>query len=292
MILIAILGGDGREWELAVLLAEAGYAVKTYGVPEHADHPKVEVCVSAVEAVHGAQWIICPSPGLAAGDVVYAPAAADPITLDRQLINVADLGSGGLILGRATQTVEALVVERGGMVAELKSDVRLGWRNATSTSEAMLRVLIENTDAVLDEVDVRLIGSGKTAWSFASRLLAIGGSVTVAARNESEQARMREGGAGTVAFGERLDALTPTTVIVNTVPDTSAIPPSAFADLVGRTVIDIASPPGGLDHGKAEEAGVHVIWARGLAGGRAPATAGRAHFEFCQSVITRSEIQP
>ena len=40
-------------------------------------------------------------------------------------------------------------------------------------------------------------------------------------------------------------------------------------------VIDVASDPGGVDHAAADALGIQVIWARGLPGRVAPATAAQ-----------------
>jgi dipicolinate synthase subunit A len=80
-------------------------------------------------------------------------------------------------------------------------------------------------------------------------------------------------------------------IVVNTVPSPDAVPREAFAALRGRMVIDIASPPGGIDHDAARAAGVEVHWPRGLAGGRAPLTAGDAQYAFVARAMAAGQSE-
>jgi dipicolinate synthase subunit A len=76
---------------------------------------------------------------------------------------------------------------------------------------------------------------------------------------------------GLVTLAPRLDA------IVSTVP----------APVVGRAVlqelpphallVDVAAPPGGIDHAAAAALGLKFVWARGM-GQRAPVTVGQSQW--------------
>lgn len=285
-IRVAILGGDAREAYIGEQLAAMGYEVTAFGVDgKHTG--TLHHAGSAEEAVLGARWIVCPSPGLGSGDRVYAPHSPAPITLNAALLASSDASGGGLILGRATPTVAAAAQETGVRLVEMKDDRSLAVCNATSVAEALVALLVGKTRRVLPQHQFLVLGYGATGAAFTDALLGLACQISVAARRAECLERARQRGAAPVPFAERVTAMASSDVIVNTVPSPEAIPSSALPALKDAIVVDIASPPGGLDHRAAKLAGVDVTWARGLAGARAPLSAGDAQLR----VIARA-IQP
>src|SRR6516165_5843619 len=103
-IRVAVLGGDAREIYIAEQLAARGYQVAVFGAAA-GGASRLAPAVSPQAAVAGANWIICPSPGLGDGNRVYAPECPVPIILNTALFTASDAATGGLILGRATPGV-------------------------------------------------------------------------------------------------------------------------------------------------------------------------------------------
>ncbi len=282
-IRVAILGGDGREVYIGEQLAALGYEVTAFGVD--GDHSgKLPQAESPEAAVTGARWIVCPSPGLSAGDRVYAPSSPAPITLTAALLASSDASDGGLILGRATLSLTAAARETGVRLFEMKDDRSLAVCNATSVAEALVALLVGKTRRVLPEHKFMVLGYGATGAALTDALLGLACQVSVSARRAENLERARQRGATPVPFADRVTAMASCDVIVNTVPSADAIPSSALPAVKGAIVVDIASPPGGLDHEAARLAEVDVTWARGLAGARAPVSAGDAQLR----VITRA----
>jgi dipicolinate synthase subunit A len=292
---IAVLGGDAREVIMADLLARDGFEVSTYGLGSAACQSlgpgerlaqvaKLEAS-SVLEAVAGRQWLLCPAPGLGAGDIVYAPYAPSPISLNESLLRASAVAKGGIVLGRATPSLLALAVAVPTTVYQSKDDEALRVRVATSAAEGLLALLVGRTDQVLREQRILVLGYGATGSAVADRLVLLGARVTVAARREESLARAEQRGALTVAFDDRAAAMADATVIVNTVPSTASMPLAVLKELDGCLVIDIASPPGGTDHPAAQAAGCPVTWIRGVAGERAPRTAGELQYRYVRRVI-------
>lgn len=292
---IAVLGGDAREVIMADLLCRDGFDVTTYGLgpaacqslgPDEslAGVAKLEAN-SALEAVAGRQWLLCPAPGLGEGDNVYAPYASGPISLNEAMLRVSDVAKGGIVLGRATSTLLALADAVPTTVYQTKDDEALRVRVATSAAEGLLALLVDRTDQVLRAQRVLVLGYGATGAALADRLVLLGARVTVAARREESLARAEQRGALTVDFDDRAAAMADATVIVNTVPSTSSMPLAVLKELDGCLVIDIASPPGGTDHPATQAAGCPVTWIRGVAGERAPRTAGELQYRYVRRVI-------
>jgi dipicolinate synthase subunit A len=291
---IAVLGGDAREVIMAELLRHDGYDVATYGLGPpacqslaHDGMARVAEleASSALDAVAGRRWLLCPAPGMGVGDVVYAPYARGPISLNEALLRASGVAQGGIVLGRATSSLRALAASVRTTVYETKDDEALRVRVATSAAEGLLALLVGRTDQVLRDQRVLVLGYGATGSALADRLVLLGSRVTVAARREESLARADQHGALCVAFDDRAAAMADATIIVNTVPSTDSMPLDVLKNLDGCLVIDIASPPGGTDHAAASAAGCAVTWIRGVAGERAPRTAGELQYRFVRRII-------
>lgn len=292
---ITVLGGDAREVIVCDLLRRDGLDVITYGLGPAACQSlgagdgltgvaRLEAD-SVLEAVAGRQWLLCPAPGLGEGDVVYAPYARSPISLNEEVLRASDVAKGGIVLGRASPSLLALADAVPTTVYQTKDDEALRVRVATSAAEGLLALMVGRTDQVLPDQRVLVLGYGATGAALADRLVLLGARVTVAARREESLAKAEQRGALTAAFDDRAAAMADATVIVNTVPSTSSMPLSVLKQLDGCLVIDIASPPGGTDHRAAQAEGYPVTWIRGVAGERAPRTAGELQYRFVRRVI-------
>jgi dipicolinate synthase subunit A len=280
---VAVLGGDGREVHVAERLASDGHEAVCYGQATIAPNG-VRVAKTVGEAVQGAEWLIFPSPGLN-GDLIYAPDAPEPIVLDGALLQQSAAREGGVIMGRSTPKLDEIASRMGIQIFQLKDDPGLPTRLATGVAEGVMRLLIELTRRILREHRFLIVGYGVTGAVILDYLVAAHCTPQVAARHARWLERARQCGATPVAYDDRVDAMAGADIIINTVPSTSAIPQEAFVRLRDRIVVDIASPPGGLDHDAARNAGVQVHWPRGLAGGRAPLTAGDAQYAFISRAI-------
>ena len=282
---IAVLGGDEREHHIAELLTVDGALVTTYASSAD-DQPRTyQVASSAEEAVRGVQWLVCPSPGLETGDIVFSPGHARPIALDAELLSHADLARGGLILGRSTESLNRLAAELGFEVYEMKADSALAVANATSMAEAALALLIESTNRLLREHVFVVIGFGNTGMAITQCLLAMRCDVIVAARSKRDRERARQLGAHPVAFEDRCEHFRDADIVINTVPDPSAVPNSVGPEDTHATFFDIASPPGGMDHQTLLGQGLDVSWTRALAGMRAPLTTAEHQYSYVTTVV-------
>lgn len=279
---IAVLGGDARELRVAERLQRLGHEVRLFGV-EGLPNPPVPLSATSQEAVAGATWVICPAPGVN-GDQLYAPFAAAQVLLDEPLLAASDVIGGGLIMGRASATVRDLQERMGFRVSETKDERHLAIANATSVSEGVLRLLIERTDRTLREHRIVVVGYGATGAAITDSLLGARCQPVVVARNKLALERARQVGAVPTPYDERVEAMAAADIVINTVPDTSAIPPAAFPRLASALVVDIASPPGGMDHAAARATGIDLEWARGL-GSRAPKSSGDIRFHFIEDVL-------
>lgn len=286
---VAVLGGDGREVHVAERLARDGHDAVCYGQAGVASNG-VRVATSVAEAVRGTEWLVFPSPGLN-GDLIYAPDAPEPIVLDGALLEQSAAREGGVVMGRSTPKLDDIASRMRIQIFQLKDDPGLATRLSTGVAEGVIRLIIELTRRILREHRILVIGYGVTGAVIVDYLAAVHCIPQVAARRPRSLERARQCGAIPVAYDDRINAMAAADIIINTVPSTDAIPTEAFAELRDRIVVDIASPPGGLDHRAAQNAGVQVHWPRGLAGGRAPLTAGDAQYAFIAKAINARDAE-
>jgi dipicolinate synthase subunit A len=280
---IAILGGDARELRVAERLMDMGHEVRIYGL-EKLPNPPVPYSATAAGAVAGAHWVIAPAPGIS-GDAIFSPFAAQtPILLVEDLLKNTKISEGGLILGRSSASMNEASKNLKFRIIESKDERHLAVANSNTVAEGLLKQLIEKTDKTLREYTFSVLGYGATGVAITDVLLGLKAKVIVATRNKVAQERARQVGAIAYDWEQRLEAMINSDIIINTAPDTSTIQVADYKKLSGKMIVDIASPPGGMDHDKDAESGLNIVWARGL-GNRAPTSTGDIRFGFIKEVL-------
>src|SRR5690606_19440295 len=108
---IAVVGGDERERELARLAATTGADVRAYGFPwPEGGIAGVPLSASAAQALAGAGYALFPIPGIATDGTLFAPAAPAPIRPDRALLS-GMAPRATIILGAADDRLRAAARE-------------------------------------------------------------------------------------------------------------------------------------------------------------------------------------
>jgi dipicolinate synthase subunit A len=277
--LIAVVGGDRREDHLVSCLRASGHRVLSYGRAASADG------ATAVDAVRDVDWLVCPTPGLSPDGALYAPFHDRPIVLTELLEHGRRLPIGGVVLGVATDEVRRVAAARAIVLHQVADNEDVRCRFAESTAEGVVGTIITSTDRLLPQLRVLVLGTGRTAAAIARLLRAWNVPTASAGRREAGLARMAALGVEAVPYSARVRAIAAADVVVTTVPAPDAVPVEALAACAGKLVIDIASPPGGMDHDAARASGADVRWLRGVAGRRAPVSSGEALYEMVRSLV-------
>jgi len=276
-IVIAVVGGDKREQEIARLAAATGAEVRAHGFPwPEAGIAGVTHTPDATAALAGAQIALFPIPGIAASGALFAPAAPAPIVPDATMLGGMKKPAH-IILGwgdpRLKAHAQALDIE----LHEYEWDQDLMLLRGPAIVEGLLKIVIENTAITIHKARVCVVGQGTIGFLLTRYLILLGAHVHVAARNKVQRAAAYAAGA-TVHTLEELPALAgELDMLFSTVPHR----------VVGREVIerlrpdvliaDLAAPPGGVDLEAAKELGRKALWTRGL-GSRAPVTVGASQW--------------
>ena len=137
--------------------------------------------------------------------------------------------------------------------------------NAAITADCAIQVATPLLSTTLVQTPTLIIGWGRIGKCLAQMLKALGTSVTVAARKESDRAMLKAMGFEAVNPA-KLTTLEPYRLLINTAPE-----PILEEDILKQSQncikIDLASRKG--------LAGEDIIWARGLPGIYAPESSGR-----------------
>lgn len=286
--MIAVVGGDHREREIARQAAATGAVVRAYGFPLPEDGiAGVTLCRDSDEALRDAHYGLLPIPGMAEDGSLYAPHASRPIVIDRETLGGMAAGAH-LILGTADHRLRAAAQAAGVGIVEYEQDRELMMRRGPTIVEGALQRIIELTEITIHGAAIGVVGQGTIGSLLTRTLVLLGAEVLVAARNPVQRAEAEVTGATAVPLDQlprhapRLDML------LSTVPVQVVGEEALEALPTGSLVMDLAAPPGGVDLDRAAELGHITSWARGL-GARAPVTAGASQWDGIRKRIERME---
>ena len=124
-----------------------------------------------------------------------------------------------------------------------------------------------------------ITGYGRIGQEMAARLCAMGTFVIVCARNEGQMRLAHAAGAHPVPLSRLAAACGQADVIVNTIP--AHVLGADALEAIGRDtpILELASPPYGMDMQEAVRRGLQVCVESGLPGRYAPMDAGSALFD-------------
>ncbi|BBI34381.1 dipicolinate synthase subunit A [Cohnella abietis] len=147
--------------------------------------------------------------------------------------------------------------------------------NSIPTAEGALMMAIQNTDITIHDSKCIVLGLGRTGFTMARILQAVGAHVKVGVRRDEAFARAFEMGFEPFYMAELARQAGNIDLIFNTIP-TMIVTAQVILQLPLRAcIIDLASKPGGTDFRFAEKRGIKALLAPGLPGIVAPKTAGR-----------------
>jgi dipicolinate synthase subunit A len=285
---IAVVGGDEREGEIARLASATGAGVRAWGFPwPNEGIAGVTLAPDADAAMAGARYALFPIPGLGVDGTLYAPSASTSVLPDEQLLGLLAPG-GHVILGAADDRLRSAAAAVGVELHEYEADPELMLLRVPAIVEGAIEIAIEQTAVTIHGTDVGVAGHGKTGAALARTLVGLGAHVHVFARNPVQRAAAYVAGAVPHTLEELLTSTESLALLFSTVP-TRIVGTEVLAALHPDTVvIDLAAPPGSVDHAAARELGLRAIWARGL-GKRAPVTVGASQWLGIRKTIEAIE---
>ena len=280
---IAVVGGDEREQEIARLALATGAEVRAFGfpLPEQGINGLV-ASDSAESALDGAEIALFPIPGMTLDGSIFA---TEKIVPDTALLQHM-AGDANIVLGKADAGLCEAARACGIRLHEYESDQELMLLRAPAIVEGALEIAIKLTEVTLHGAQICVVGQGNIGGVLTRTLIALGASVTVAARNPVQRAAAYTMGAATISTDALPAKASAFDMIFSTVPATIVTPEVIDQLPAHALVMDLAAPPGGCDLDYAKRSGRAAVWARAL-GRRAPVTVGRSQWLGIARIINR-----
>lgn len=267
-----MVGGDARSFWAAQHLRNQRLTVMTHGVPKLSDAP-LPTAFSA---------LVLPFPSFR-GALVRGSSA---VPVEELLCRA---GKQTRVFGGLFGIWREAFESRGAHVIDLYDTEPLTTANAIPTAEGALALAVERSPITLHNASCLVIGYGRIGKLLARRLQALGASVTVAARKPGDRALAEAFGMQSEVTGRYLHGLGQYDFVFNTVPAATLneaqlrrLPPECM-------LIELASPPYGIDAEACKRLGLFYVLASGLPGQYAPKTAGSLYAQSILDLLDREE---
>jgi dipicolinate synthase subunit A len=284
-IKLALLGGDARQGCLARFLADRGYETATWGMSDSGCIGSAVRCRDPLSAMVSASAVILP-----------LPATLDGVTLNSEneerikLNAILEYAEVPFFGGRLSESFRLAASARKRKVIDYFESESLQIKNALPTAEGAISIAMQNLSKTLVGARAAVVGYGRIGKTLADLLVRIGAHVTVAARNELQLAYAQNSGAKALRILEPFSLDSDYDVIFNTVPAKLFDAERLNCLRENTLLIDLSSPPGGVDFAAAKQVGIRAIWALSLPGKYAPEDAGRIIGETLLELFEREGI--
>jgi dipicolinate synthase subunit A len=267
----AVVGGDLRQIEVAKALTDLFKEVKIYG------HPSSVIPATAVSGAHldelvHARVILLPINGVNESGFVSSYKQDQTINFGSFMPSLAKGTSiiTGSIPAQWLQKANNLQLK----VFQYADNDEIAILNSIPTAEGALQIAMEQLPITIHGSKVLVIGFGRVGETVARVFKALGAKTIVAARRLSVLARAWEQGHEKININSLSDRVGDADIIINTVPVLIMNESLLSKAASGVLMIDLASPPYGIDFEVARQLNIKAILAPGLPGKVAPKTAG------------------
>jgi len=281
----AVVGGDKRNIALAENLFRLGHRIKMYGFGGYERETPVQ-CKNMYETVAGAEYVIGPTP-FAHGGVLNAPFHDGTVLVDDLFRLIKP--SQKLIAGYIRPETVALAGKYDVEIIDMLSREELLVHNAIPTAEGAIKIAIEETDITLHGNNMLVIGYGRIGTVLSGMLRGMGAKVCAVANSDKSAALAKSSGHKVIRFRDIEAQLRKANVIFNTVPKVLLDRRNMRHIRKDALLVDLASPPYGVDVNDARDFGLKLLFASSLPGKIAPATAATYILETINHIIAEIE---
>jgi len=281
---LTVMGGDMRIARLSILLAQDGHDVSCFAL-EKEDSP-LTASPSAADALINTDCVILPLPTEQDG-FLNAPLSSGVFAIKDILESIppGTLVCGGILKPELYEIAKA----QGLRLVDYYKREELVVKNAVSTAEGALGLIIRETPETIWQSRILVIGYGRVGKMLANRLKGTGAKVSVSARSYGDFAWIESFGYGCLDTRSLDGHLGEFDIIINTVP-ALILDENKLKQLRHDALcIDLASKPGGIDFNAASSLGLSAIWALSLPGEVAPSSAGAIIRDTIYNIIAENK---
>lgn len=263
---IVIIGGDKRQKYLEKYLEEKKYNVASCGLfdwDDDADKLKALICDNSA--------IILPLPATRNDKTIVMPFSKREITLDRliPMLCKQNIVFGGIIKGELLSRLCENEIPFFDYY-----DNEFIKKNAVLTALGALKIILEHIDFALPLGKYAITGYGRVARELSAVLSRLCCDVTIFARCSSQRTDAILNGLKAKHIRDLSANTHKYDIIINTIPN-RVIDETILKNVKAEgKIMELASPPYGLDFDTARDLGIDVIKAFSLPGKYTPKTAG------------------
>ncbi len=260
---ILIIGGDKRQLALSTLLKEKGHCVCLQGFHNLG---------FADEDMSAPDYVFLPVPYRNPDGSIKAPFSDTPLALASI---VKRYPNSIYVLGRCDDDARK-VMEGHVKCVDMNDDEAFLIRNALLTAQAAICAYATRAETALCDTKCLVVGYGRISKFLCRLLKAHGAKVAATARKSRDLELIEDEGMRSVYTGDLRQILPWANVIFNTVPMHIFGEKELLAVRRGAQLIELASPPYGMDMKLAEKCMVNVRIEPSLPGLYFPVSAARA----------------
>ena len=284
----AIIGGDKRNVALAEKLFLLGHRVKMYGFINYERETSMQ-CKNLYETIFESEYIIGPIPCSHNGGILNAPFHNGPIMLEDvfRLIKPHQLFMAGYMKPDVLELSKKYEIQ----AVDMLTREELLVLNAIPTAEGAIKIAIEETDITLHGNNTLVIGYGRIGTVLGGMLRGMGACVSVVVNSSHAAAKAISAGHKAVHITDMDNHLADAKIIFNTVPKV-LLDNRNMKHICRQTLlIDLASPPYGVDVNDARNFGLKVLFTNSLPGKVAPVTTAGYILETVKQIVDEHALQ-
>ncbi len=271
MSIIHFIGGDLRDIYLFELLKKQGYEISTLWGFDKLGYSQFSI-KALKNTITKNSTIIFPMSGTSVSGEVKAKYSTEPIIITEEFFKILPEGTK-LLIGYARPWFREYCHKYNIDLLEVAEDDELAILNSIPSAEGAIQLAMENSEKTIHGSKILVIGLGRCGMTLARMLKNLDAKVYVSVRNPANEARAYEMGFTPVMSGQENELLNEFDYIFNTVPNLMLPEEKLKLCTNIEVIVDIASPPGGVDFDFAKNQGIKAILAPGLPGMVAPKTA-------------------
>lgn len=265
MELVAI-GGDLRYAHLVDWARRDGIDAAGLGL----EYAGLDIPHATLQDLRAAEIVVLHNPFGAAG--MAFPYAQNPYRAEEVWAHLAP-GTPVYLFGPGTAPQEFCLKYP---TTSLNGNERLTLRNAVYTAEGAIHAVSERALFSLSECSALVVGYGRIGRALTGMLLGYGTKVTVAARSQEARSLAERAGAKAVDMEGMLRELPLQRAVFSTPPQRVLEEAQLSCLRRDALLVDLSSPPYGVDLKAAQAMGLNAWREPGLPGRFCPESAGRA----------------
>lgn len=263
---ISLIGGDKRQHYIGSYFHNKGYQVYSFS-----NSAGFNICCSLDEIINKSNVIVLPMP--VTGKPGFINTCSDIPLLCESLME--KLTPNHIIFGGCFPENMITFFNLNKIVYfDFIKDAKIAYLNSIATAEGAIMEAIKESSINIHDSRILITGFGKCAKALSSRLHALNGHITIAARNENDLSCARIYGYETINISEISSSAKRYDYIFNTVP-ALVINKEIICELKKECIIiDIASYPGGVDFNEARYHNIKALLKLSIPGRVSPASSG------------------